>query len=145
MYSVNEFLAVLPCLLILLVLAVALIALVIFAFRKPKRATSTSTKVVKNPNAGFVYIVRGLNGPEEYFKIGRTVNPDSRLKTFKNKFPFTVEYALVIRSDNYKKLEKDLHYRFKDKRVEGEWFRLTYQDMHQLYNEYYSQLWNGVL
>jgi len=83
--------------------------------------------------SGFVYVLRAESG---HYKIGRTKSPDSRMKTFSVKLPFRVEYELLIRSDNCRELEKGLHARFSDRRVDGEWFALSPEDIEALKQEY---------
>jgi len=80
----------------------------------------------KTPKAGYVYL---LQSPSEYYKIGFSATPEDRVKTFKNKLPFEVEYICLIPTDNMKKLEGELHDRFEDRRVDGEWFALTENDV----------------
>lgn len=82
---------------------------------------------VTKPNAkGFVYLIQS---PTEYYKIGRTRNPDDRLKTFGVKLPFEVAYIALIPTRDMYRLEKNLHSYFARKRVGGEWFKLFPQDV----------------
>lgn len=75
---------------------------------------------------GYVYL---LQSPTSAYKIGRTNNPKSRRRTFGVKLPFEVEYIVVIETDNMFELERTLHARFDDKRVNGEWFDLSADDV----------------
>lgn len=75
---------------------------------------------------GYVYLIRAESG---YFKIGRTVNPDDRMKTFGVKLPFEVKFECVVNAENMIQLERDLHERFADKRINGEWFNLNDADV----------------
>ncbi len=77
-------------------------------------------------NAGHVYLLRSSTG---YYKIGRTKYPHDRLATFSVKLPFEVEYEHVILCSDMYKLERDLHNKFADKRVNGEWFELNADDV----------------
>lgn len=85
------------------------------------------------PKKGFVYVLKADNG---YYKIGKTVNPEDRIKTFTIKLPFHVEYELLIESENYTVCEKRLHGLFADKRIDGEWFALTSEDIAEIRREY---------
>lgn len=76
--------------------------------------------------AGYVYLLQSTTGA---YKIGRSINPHNRLKTFEVKLPFEVEYVCVIATDSMVALEAALHGRFADKRVNGEWFALTPDDV----------------
>lgn len=78
----------------------------------------------KNP--GYVYL---LQSPTSAYKIGRTRNPNDRMKTFGIQLPFEVEFICVIKAEDMIELERKLHDKFADKRVGGEWFRLTLEDV----------------
>lgn len=78
-----------------------------------------------SPKGGYIYLLRSMSG---YYKIGRSKNPDNRIKTFSVKLPFEVEYVVVIPSDDMIEFEKSWHDWFADKRVNGEWFSLTNDD-----------------
>lgn len=77
--------------------------------------------------AGYVYL---LAGPNDTYKIGYTVNPKNRHKTFNVKLPFPIkEFDHLIQTDDMIALEKALHQRFANRRVAGEWFALTEDDL----------------
>lgn len=77
-------------------------------------------------NKGFVYL---LQSPTGYYKIGRTSDPENRMKTFGIQLPFEVEYICIIKTLNMYALEKNLHQYFSEKRVNGEWFQLLSEDI----------------
>lgn len=74
---------------------------------------------------GYVYVLEAGG----YYKIGRTRAPDSRIKQLRIQLPFPVEVVCVIPSDDYIRLEDELHERFADKRANGEWFSLANDDV----------------
>lgn len=78
---------------------------------------------------GYVYL---LKSPTGAYKIGRTKDPTNRLKTFEVKLPFEVDYVCVIQSNDMYGLEADLHAYYADKRINGEWFALTSDDVEQI-------------
>jgi hypothetical protein len=78
------------------------------------------------PCPGFVYL---LSCEEGYFKIGRTNNPERRLDELHTLPPFKFELEHTIPADDMKAAEKELHQRFAEKRVNGEWFRLGVEDV----------------
>lgn len=81
----------------------------------------------ENHRAGYVYLIEASNGT---YKIGRTKNPKDRMKTFKTKLPFEVEYLAIIQTDDMYALEAQLHGRFKKKRLNGsEFFQLDNDDI----------------
>lgn len=75
---------------------------------------------------GFVYL---LQGPAGAYKIGRSIDPKNRLKTFGVLLPFEVEYICLLETFDMLGLESLLHERFADKRVNGEWFALSPADV----------------
>jgi len=75
---------------------------------------------------GYVYLIQGENG---FYKIGRTVAPENRMKTFNVKLPFNVEYICLVKHDDHVSLETELHERFAAKRINGEWFALNDEDV----------------
>lgn len=76
--------------------------------------------------SGFVYLVQSPTGA---YKIGRTVDPDNRMRTFLIKLPFEVEYVCVIPTSDMRGLESELHAKFASKRLRGEWFALAAEDI----------------
>lgn len=94
------------------------------AVRKQKSLEIQAAR--KTAPAGFVYLLRSASG---YYKIGRSKNPYDRLTTFEVKLPFEVEYEHLIETTDMYQLEKELHRHFADKRVNGEWFELTPEDV----------------
>lgn len=88
----------------------------------PKKETPASPKY----RPGYVYL---LKSPTGYYKIGRAKNPEKRLETFNVKLPFEVDFECLIYSDDMWFLERELHIKFKDKRVQGEWFKLDDEDI----------------
>lgn len=78
--------------------------------------------------SGYVYLLSAMHDKTLY-KIGRTINPKNRLKTFGVKLPFDVEYECVIQTDDMYDLEMQLHRHFAKVRLQGEWFKLSPEDV----------------
>lgn len=78
---------------------------------------------------GYVYVLRSPTGA---FKIGYASDPADRLRTFTVKLPFEVEYELLIKTDDMRGLEAELHEYHADKRINGEWFALDANDLAEL-------------
>jgi hypothetical protein len=75
------------------------------------------------PRKGWVYVV---HGQDDQYKIGLTTRePDKRLAEFTPKLPFKTELILTIQSDDVYALEAELHEFYASQRVNGEWFRLS--------------------
>src|SRR5690242_18538642 len=77
-------------------------------------------------SSGYVYL---LQSPKGAYKIGKSVNPKSRFQTFKLSLPFEVEYVCVIQTNRMSDLERELHERFASKKINGEWFDLSTEDV----------------
>jgi predicted GIY-YIG superfamily endonuclease len=80
----------------------------------------------KSPKVGYVYLIRAESG---LYKIGRTTSPQNRMKTFGIKLPFQVEYECLILTYDMVGTERALHQHFASKHMNGEWFRLTPEDV----------------
>ena len=78
--------------------------------------------------SGFVYIVHS-NGA---YKIGHAKIVDKRIEQISPVLPFPVELVIAIAADDRYALERELHERFADKRLNGEWFVLTEEDLFDL-------------
>jgi predicted GIY-YIG superfamily endonuclease len=87
---------------------------------------SDDSKREYKPQKGYVYLLRSISG---YYKIGKAKNPERRMKTFGVQLPFEVEFEHVIRCDDMNAYEKELHRRHASKRINGEWFDLSPEDV----------------
>lgn len=88
-----------------------------------KREAERATK----DTSGFVYLIKATTGQ---FKIGRSSNPEQRIKNlFPLGSPILVDTVCIITTNNMYQLERSLHDRFADKRVGGEWFVLDANDI----------------
>jgi hypothetical protein len=96
------------------------------AYLEPDRPRKSSAV---NQTQGYVYLIQSTSG---YFKIGKAKDVQNRLKTFEVKLPFEVDLLHSIECDNYNQAESQLHERFKTKRVKGEWFNLTPDDVNYI-------------
>jgi len=82
-------------------------------------------------NYGYVYLIRT---PLGVYKIGKTKSPQKRIKKLGVQLPFEIDVIHLIRSDNYTKAEAALHDKYKNKRVNGEWFNLSDIDVKDIQN-----------
>ena len=73
-----------------------------------------------------VYLVRTTEG---LCKIGITQDMDTRINALKTVVPYGIETLHSLFHKDAKEIERDLHKRFADKRVNGEWFRLDEADI----------------
>lgn len=97
-------------------------------YRRDEKARKASKKQEKRlaTGAGYVYLIQSPTGA---YKIGRTKNPKDRMKTFGVQLPFEVEFVHLIETPDMYTLESDLHKRFEERRVNGEWFALEPADI----------------
>lgn len=81
---------------------------------------------------GYVYLLR--SNKKDTLKIGTTVDPAQRLKSFKSSSinlgieDETFEFLHTVKVDKHYELENLLHKKFADKRVCGEWFNITAEE-----------------
>lgn len=78
-----------------------------------------------------VYFVKADNG---LTKIGRTTNLLDRLSELQTASPCELTLEWFIETDSEKNLEKELHDVFAEKRVRGEWFLLSNDDLSWINN-----------
>jgi hypothetical protein len=84
------------------------------------------TRRAKDPVAiakhtGFVYLMQ-CNGPDGPVKIGWSVDVERRLSMVRVDNPFPVELLASIPSDDVLRDEANLHARFAQSHIRGEWF-----------------------
>lgn len=75
----------------------------------------------------YVYLM--INTETSLIKIGFSINPSYREKTLHSQEP-TIHLIACWQSS--RKTEKELHLKYKSKRVRGEWFRLNMSDLYEL-------------
>lgn len=85
--------------------------------QQPKKA-----KAKRVSQHGYVYLIQSSTG---FYKIGRAKKLKERISTLGVKLPFEIEVAHSIECDDYEGMESYLHAEFASKRVNGEWFSLT--------------------
>ncbi|EGA90446.1 hypothetical protein GPDM_05446 [Planococcus donghaensis MPA1U2] len=85
---------------------------------------------------GYVYFVQEhMTGS---FKIGKTKHIDKKMNVFNVKLPFENKLIFLIKSADYHQTELAFHEYFSDKRLEGEWFNLTREDLAWITNGHYT-------
>lgn len=88
---------------------------------------SNSPKKDKTPKPTKIYVMIDKN--TGYYKIGRSKKPLVRESTLQSEKP-TIE--LLFYFDATERLEKEIHIVFEHKRIRGEWFDLTEEDVLQI-------------
>ncbi len=76
-------------------------------------------------SAGYVYLLKS----GKYYKIGKTNNPDRRQYEISLQLAEKLHHIHSIETDDPSGIEAYWHNRFREKRLEGEWFALTASDI----------------
>ena len=85
----------------------------------------------RKKKSGYVYLIHCKEAT--FYKIGISkTNYSLRLKDLQIGCPFELEMVDVIHSVNYHKLEKELHNKFQEKFVRGEWYDLDDASLNKL-------------
>lgn len=82
-----------------------------------------------------IYLLRA----GEYFKIGWAKTLEKRIRDIQSCCPETLELIHAIPTEEPLATEAKWHHRFKDKRVRGEWFKLTPEDVTEFRSENLQQ------
>ncbi len=78
-----------------------------------------------NKIIGHVYLLKH----DKVYKIGKSIDASRRYKEIKTQMPYKTEEIHVIETDDPSGIEVYWHNRFKDKKLEGEWFKLSANDV----------------
>jgi hypothetical protein len=81
---------------------------------------------------GYVYLLGGNISGVGFYKIGRTVDPAARIKQLGIQLPFPVSVEHIIPCEEHRASEKTLHDLYASKRANGEWFRLSHEDVEEI-------------
>lgn len=88
-------------------------------------------KLYTYPIGDYVYVIKDASA-SGYYKIGRTNNPSRRIGRFEVILPFTIHIMVIFQCTDAPLLEKALHLKYANKRVSGEWFKLSGFDVLEL-------------
>ena len=77
------------------------------------------------PSTGYVYLLKS----GKFYKIGSTNNPDRRQYEIGLQLPEKINRIHSIETDDPSGIEAYWHNRFREKRLEGEWFDLNANDI----------------
>jgi len=83
-----------------------------------------------NVSPTYLYVVLSGNG---LYKIGKSQDPKTRFRQINSGSPVECYFVYHEKYDeDVKDLEKEYHNMFADKRIRGEWFDLTEDDLHKI-------------
>lgn len=101
------------------------------ATRSTITGASKDVEYRSSETGGYVYLIKSPYG----YKIGKTKNMKQRTQLFGVKLPFPIEIVAYGWFDDYSRAEAEFHSRFRNQRLDGEWFNLRAQDIATLRNE----------
>lgn len=94
-----------------------------------KQVKSNNTRPIHvDDTSGYIYIIL----VNEYYKIGRTKNYNTRRKTYITENPTPIQTILFKHVNNHIQIEKKLHNMFKHKLHQSEWFKLNASDINKI-------------
>lgn len=80
--------------------------------------------------SGFVYVlfIEDSSGIR-FYKVGMASSLSERIKTHQCSSPFLVQIACSYFTENMRREERSIHEQIKDKKIRGEWFDLSHEDL----------------
>lgn len=94
------------------------------------RVSCESDEVVlgrRKESDGYVYLVHSPTN--DVYKIGRAKRVDGRYGSIARQSPVEVRLIHAFKSSDSKEADKKLHEAYRSKRVIGEWFSLSHQEV----------------
>lgn len=96
--------------------------------RREQLSDSTRELRPASDDPGYVYVIRSQYG----FKIGKSRRLKERTRLFEVKLPFPISVEMTGWFPDYSLAERRFHLKFHQKRLEGEWFDLSKDDLVEL-------------
>lgn len=96
-----------------------------------------NTPFPRGQATGYVFFVQDQQTGN--FQIGRTTQIDKRNNKFSVNLPFKNELIYLVKSGNHHQMEAAFHDYFTNKRVQGEWYTLSSEDLTWLRTGNYSR------
>lgn len=82
-------------------------------------------------NPGYIYFIQDIDHTKN-IKIGRSKDVDKRFLQFNTPIPFNIQIMHRIKCSDYISAENFFHKFFENKRVKGEWFKLSDLDIQSI-------------
>jgi hypothetical protein len=70
---------------------------------------------------GYVYMI--VDEINKVCKIGKSVNPDERIKSLQTSYPHKLTLKQKVKTNNMDVLERHIHKKYKEYKLQGEWFK----------------------
>lgn len=100
----------------------------------------------KQPKKGYVYLIVGIDASGvRNCKIGKSKDVQSRHRQLGIKMPFPIEVEHYIECADMHCIERYWHHMFQGKRLEGEWFNLTDEDISLFCSKQTMDLTAGIV
>lgn len=93
--------------------------------RSTSQPMMANQRLDEKASCGYVYVLKS----GDFYKIGRTSDLGTRMSALAIALPQPTEVVIVLETMDHVRLERDLHKKFSDKRVNGEWFVLSEDDL----------------
>lgn len=127
---------------VLILFLIILVTIMLISRSRPRSIGGLTSVPVKNYEnlpklekpAGYVYVIRDRKYRK--YKIGRTVNPNSRLRDIQRNEVGILEYVYLMRTNDATHTERNLHERYAKFRIrkDREWFELGESQLQDLRN-----------
>jgi hypothetical protein len=101
--------------------------------KEQQRILANKQKELRKLEVGFIYLIKSDHG----YKIGKSKNLSNRINKLGIQVPFEHECIYSSKFIGYHNVEKYFHKLFNSKRIKGEWFDLTEDDI--IFIKEYSQ------
>lgn len=90
-----------------------------------KMKTKHTTQKTKKSKQWYIYIIKSW----DYYKIWKTLDLKNRIKRYITENPNEIEVIHSFQVEDYDRQELELHYKFKSKNHNREWFMLDGDDI----------------
>lgn len=80
--------------------------------------------------SGYVYLIG--NSIFGWYKIGKSISPEIRIKALGILLPFKIKVYSVWKAENHHLMESTLHQIYNDNKINGEWFEFSGESLSNL-------------
>lgn len=83
--------------------------------------------------AGYVYLIGSKLF--RWYKIGKSSNASIRVSQLGVLLPFTIEVVAIWKVENHHEVEKLLHEKYQDHKINGEWFKFEKPEVEKIVHD----------